>query len=232
MPAYSDSYLMEAMENLGEMADVVSHIYGIELCDFWPLFAATDLAREFESGSPRVVVVLSGTELALRSVEVLVLESACTVLPPAFQTTQEAHTYGLSPEYWCGWILAYYQWSSERSFANISQFLTIDNLLRMYPTFHEMSEEHFLEAADEMAVRTHASTRLKRQRELVGYSQSELARKSGVSLRAIQQYEQRAKDINHASIERVKALAKVLYCTPQALLEYDSKFEYALVTLS
>ena len=46
-----------------------------------------------------------------------------------------------------------------------------------------------------------------------------LAEKSGVALRMIQQYEQRAKDINKATAISVVALAKTLGCQVEDLLE-------------
>ena len=50
-------------------------------------------------------------------------------------------------------------------------------------------------------------------------TQAELARRSNVSLRSIQMYEQRNKDINKASAATVLSLAKVLGCTMEDLLE-------------
>ena len=47
----------------------------------------------------------------------------------------------------------------------------------------------------------------------------EKAKRSNVSLRSIQMYEQRNKDINKASAETVLSLAKVLGCTMEDLLE-------------
>ena len=62
-------------------------------------------------------------------------------------------------------------------------------------------------------------TNLKRIRTVYGCSQAELSRRSGVSLRSIQMYEQRNKDINKASAETVHSLAKILGCTVEDLLE-------------
>ena len=53
---------------------------------------------------------------------------------------------------------------------------------------------------------------LKFMRECAGMSQSELAKKSGVSLRAIQSYEQGYKDINKAQVVAVLSLAEALEC--------------------
>ena len=50
-------------------------------------------------------------------------------------------------------------------------------------------------------------------------SQRELAEASGVPLRTIQQYEQRAKDINKATASNLFALAQTLGCKAEDLLE-------------
>ena len=48
---------------------------------------------------------------------------------------------------------------------------------------------------------------------------AELAKKADVSLRSVQMYEQRNKDINKASVETVYRLAKSLGCTVEDLIE-------------
>ena len=64
-----------------------------------------------------------------------------------------------------------------------------------------------------------ADTSLKRIRTAYGCTQSELAKRSGVSLRSIQMYEQRNKDINKASAETLLRLSRVLGCTMEDLME-------------
>ena len=62
-------------------------------------------------------------------------------------------------------------------------------------------------------------TNLKRIRTVYGCTQAELSERSGVSLRSIQMYEQRNKDINKASAEALYRISKVLGCTIEDLLE-------------
>lgn len=62
-------------------------------------------------------------------------------------------------------------------------------------------------------------TNLKRIRTAYGYTQAELAERSGVSLRSIQMYEQRNKNINKVSVDMVNSLAKVFGCTMEDLIE-------------
>ena len=70
-----------------------------------------------------------------------------------------------------------------------------------------------------MKVNVHQETNLKRIRVARGYSQKQLAEMSGVSLRAIQTYEQRQKDINKAQSDSLHRLAKTLDCKMEDLLE-------------
>ena len=70
--------------------------------------------------------------------------------------------------------------------------------------------------------RNNSTTQLQMLRRMTGYSQKMLAEKSGVSLRMIQQYEQRAKDINRASGMNLLALARTLGCHMEDLMEEDT----------
>ena len=50
-------------------------------------------------------------------------------------------------------------------------------------------------------------------------AQAKLAKLSGVTLRSIQMYEQRRKDINKACAETLYSISKVLGCTIEDLIE-------------
>lgn len=87
----------------------------------------------------------------------------------------------------------------------------------MYPTLHEASKEKFAGVVDDKIRKAFPETNLKRIRTAYGCSQRELAEMSGVSLRSIQMYEQRNKDINKAQSESLYCLAKVLGCTMEKM---------------
>lgn len=74
-----------------------------------------------------------------------------------------------------------------------------------------------------MEMKAHLETNLKRIRTDCRYSQRELAERSGVSLRSIQMYEQRKKDINKAQSESLYYLARTLSCKMEDLLEKCNK---------
>ena len=56
------------------------------------------------------------------------------------------------------------------------------------------------------------------RRVALGMTQKQLAVKSGVSQRMIEQYEQGRKDLNHASVSTVKQLAGAIGCSIEQLL--------------
>ena len=77
-------------------------------------------------------------------------------------------------------------------------------------------------AAENIRSREFPQTNLKRIREAAGLSQSYLAVEAGVSLRSVQMYEQRNKDINKAQALTLAKIARVLGCDVEDLLEPDA----------
>ena len=133
-------------------------------------------------------------------------------------TVPDEH-FGRSREYWIGWAVCYYQWYSARSYSDIFAALSYDDLQNMYYTLHEADISKFADIADNRIREYFKDTNLKRIRSSYGCTQAELAKRSGVSLRSIQMYEQRNKDINKASVESLYRISKVLGCTIESLLE-------------
>lgn len=210
MHAYDEQYLEDAMQNLGEALDYAVNSCGMEPDAFMDLFVTGPLAEQFGAGVPKYVAGMSGTELVWETVN----HSGKKQKLPVAQIDYEC-----SPEYWSGWVLAYYQWYTGRSFKNIKENISIKEILGLYPTLHEASEETFLEIVNKRISRENKATQLQLLRKASGYSQKELAEKSKVTLRMIQQYEQRAKDINKASAANLLALAQTLGCRVEDLLE-------------
>ncbi len=210
-PAYAEEYLNDSMKNLGEAFDYAVNVCNIDIETFMGLFIASGFADMFGKGVPKVVSGLSGTELVMEVVN----KAGQFYSFPKPQTE-----YDYSPEYWCGWILAYYQWKTGRTFKDIEVNISVTEILKMYPTLHEASEEKFVDTANAIILRRNNTTRLQRQRKQCGLTQKELAEKSGVKLRTLQQYEMKAKDINKASVSTILALASVLSCRIEDLMEY------------
>lgn len=210
--AYNKMYLDDAMRNLGEAFDYAANDSGMDLDFFLDMFIAGGLAKQFGAGVPKYVAGMSGVELVYEVVD----RSGMQCSFPEIRVEYER-----SPEYWCGWILSYYQWKTGRSFKNIRQYISMEEIRKLYATLHEASEEKFVDTVNKIISRKEEVTRLQRLRRMIGYSQRVLAEKSGVSLRMIQQYEQRAKDINRATGKNLLALSKTLGCTVEELMEYN-----------
>ena len=85
--------------------------------------------------------------------------------------------------------------------------------------YHEMDLAHFVERLDELWNQHYPETNLKRIRDLAGLSQRELAELSGVSVRQIQLFEQRQRDINQTRAIDVLRLSRALGCKNEDLLE-------------
>ena len=137
--AYKKTYLGGAMRNLGVMLDCGVRKYGYPIEEFYERFLASDVSRQFAKGNPRYLVGLSGAELADSVVEA----TGGTVLPG------NDGTYSVGPEYWTGWVLAYYQWLTRRSFSYIQRKgLGVKEVMLMYHPLHEADLSKFAAAAD------------------------------------------------------------------------------------
>ncbi len=214
MHAYHEMYLDDAMRNLGEAFDYALNDCAMEQEAFMEMFMVSGFAEAFGKGIPKYVSGMSGTELVWSMVETVGFQ--CSLPEPEPQ-------YDYSPEYWCGWSLAYYQWYTGRSFKNICKSISIRELQKLYPTLHEASEEKLVSTLEIIMERNQPVSGLQQFRRLQNYSQKMLAEKSGVSLRMIQQYEQGQKDINKASAVSIYALSRVLNCRMEDLLDFETQ---------
>ena len=208
--AYDEMYLEDAMGNLGEMADYAANICDVDMDIFWSLFISSGVAKRFESGEPKIIVGMSGTELACQILQQSGLWQKAFPAP--------SHRNGMSAAYWGGWILAYTQWATGYPFKVLLDRIGWQKIMKLYPTLHEAPEDKFVETAHILIQRQTTETALQRQRKICGISQRELAERSGVNLRTLQQYETGAKDISKAAFSTVISLAKALHCPADALL--------------
>ena len=87
------------------------------------------------------------------------------------------------------------------SFAEINQAIPVTEVRMLYTPYHEMDVRQFVDKMNELYREAKPETNLKELRTFANLSQSELAQQAGVSVRTIQQYEQRRKDINKAQTE-------------------------------
>lgn len=212
MNAYSELYLDDAMDNLGSMVEYAVRDLGYEPDEFFNWFISSGIASRFEKGNPRYVAGMSGYELTdavLREMNVTHID----------REISQMGTKGR--EYWAGWILAYYQWRTNKRFEDIvKDGLTLSTVFSMY-IHHEADVSKFVHSANEIIAhnKENRKSKLQRIRKARNFTQQELSKASGVSLRMIQLYEQRQNDINKAHVEVVVNLAKALGCEVDDLIE-------------
>ncbi len=210
MNAYDKIYLESSRKSLARMCDFVVYDLKYDLEDFFDMFIASSYAKRFEHGESTIVAGQSGVELAYDILD----ENGKSSL-----RVEPQYTVNRSKEYWLGWALAYYQWHTSLSFAEIIKYVPIKKILKLYSPYHEMDIRHFVDQMNELYVGAKKETNLKIRRKRLGISQSKLAELTGIPVRTIQQYEQRQKNINKAQVEYLVVLARVLYCRVEDLVE-------------
>lgn len=208
--AYQEIYLSKAQQVLGDAFDYAVNICNISGEDFIKLFLVSSISKRMEKGEPSCLVGKSGIELVLEILEETTNKEI---------NASSVESIGRSREYWIGWAVAYYQWYSDRKFSEIFTVVSFEDLQNMYYTLHEADISKFVDIIDEKIKTVFSETNLKRIRLAYGCTQAELANKSGVSLRSIQMYEQRNKDINKASVDTLYRLSKTLGCSMEDLIE-------------
>ena len=205
--AYDKNYLSKAQNNLASMLDFAVYDLEEDLSYFYLKFLQSKICSQFERGESTVIAGKSGVELAL---DIIGDETLASKYRPAANRT---------PEYWCGWALAYFQWQTNLGFKEINKYISISEILAMYSPYHEMDISQFCDKMIELYNKRKNNTNLKALRLDAGLSQRELAEISDIPVRTIQQYEQNQKNINAAKAETVVKLAKALNCTVEALME-------------
>ena len=208
--AYQEIYLSKAQSVIGDAFDYAVNTCAIPGTDFVKLFIASSVSKRMENGEPAYLAGKSGIEI--------VREIVAETKGQELQIEPQEH-FGRSKEYWIGWAIAYYQWYSGRKYSDIFKVLSFEDLQKMYYTLHEADITKFVDIVDSKIKEYFSETNLKRIRTAYGFTQAELAERSGVSLRSIQMYEQRNKNINKASADSMYSLAKALGCTMEDLIE-------------
>ena len=138
--AYSEDYLNNAQKILGDMMDYAVNTYEFSPNQFYEMFLVSDVSMQFQTGNPTYVAGKTGCELVKE-----VIRKSGLLIPEL----EDEMYLDKSPEYWCGWALAYYQWYTGRSFMKIYHAVSIEEILNMYPVYHEMDISRFVETINE-----------------------------------------------------------------------------------
>lgn len=208
--AYSELYLNDAKATLSLCFDYL--VNDCQLDSDWAakIFIISGYADMFERGNPSVLSGMSGVELA----RAILREAYEFKNPPERRFSEE-----LSPEYWAGWALAWYQWHSGYRFKDIFDKVSFSEIVSNYSVYHEMDITKLFEFMDQRISTKKLYSKLKILRENRGLSQSELSLASGVKLRSIQMYEQGVNDIDKAQAITLFRLSRVIGCNVEDLLQ-------------
>ena len=141
MHAYDKMYLSHSRTTLARMLDFATHDLEYTLPHFFDMFLKSSVAEKFGRGDFTIVAGRSGVELAYMVIEQM--EQRTCDVEPDFQA-------GRSEEYWLGWALAYYQWETGLSFAEITAQIPIEDILSLYSPYHEMDIRQFVDKMNQL----------------------------------------------------------------------------------
>lgn len=200
--SYNEFYLPYVSENLGTMFEHAIDS-GKNPIIFWNTFIVSNVAKQIEIGNPKYLT-----------------SSALDYLIELYgKGISNRQHIAKDRYYWAGWILAQFQYYTGYSFYKINKYLSIERVLDMYPTLHEADVTKFYDVAMTYFKNQPEVTNLQRIRKARGLSQKELSNRANVTIRSIQMYEQKQKDINKAQAQTLYHIARVLGCNIEDLLE-------------
>lgn len=142
--AYNELYLDDAMHNLADMVEYAVCDLGFAPDEFFGWFVSSGIASKFGKGNPKYITGMSGVELA---------EVVLNKTNVEFQSKEPSFTIDKGREYWAGWIMAYYQWTTGMRFEDIiKNGLPLSTVISLY-VLHEADESKFVENANEIIAR-------------------------------------------------------------------------------
>ncbi|MGM9617378.1 helix-turn-helix domain-containing protein, partial [Butyricicoccus sp.] len=111
--------------------------------------------------------------------------------------------------YWCGWVLAYFQWHENKPFAEIWDSISIRMLQKMYTTLHEADISKTVDTMTAM-MKTVRKNSVQTFRLIRGLTQQELTDRAHMSVSQLQRIEYGERKVENLSLKTAIALAKAL----------------------
>ncbi|MCR4899160.1 MAG: helix-turn-helix domain-containing protein [Acholeplasmatales bacterium] len=199
--AYNDFYLPIIQNKMAEIFELALVYEKLDYDKFVDMFLNSYISKAFEANNMKYTLGKSSVELFA-----LILNED----PKEYNVSSVA-----TPEYWCGYVLAYIAWYFNVSYKYIFEKVTFKELLMNYFPYHEMDIMHMVDYYEK---RLNIPSKLKLMREKRGLSQAQLALNADVPLRTIKSYEQKTVDIGKAQIETIYKLAQELCCKMEDLI--------------
>ena len=207
--AYDKMYVKGAMIRMGDMFEYVALDLGIDIDIFFKMFLDSTASRKFEIGNVSIVAGKSGVEIAQLVLEEIDFRN--DFIKPTWREDR-------SDYYWAGWVLAYFQWIKNMPFKNIWKYISIRNLLKIYPTYHEADISRAVMSM-ERAIKKPASKDIAELRIIRGWSQAQLAEMAHMSVSQLQRLEYGERKTDNLTLKTALALANALGVDVEELLE-------------
>lgn len=198
--AYDEMYLEGAMLRLGDMLEYSCLDCGYDPDAFWKMFIHSGIARKFADGNVAYLAGKSGPEIAY---VILELEEQKNAFPTP--TWREER----SDLFWCGWILAYYQWYTNQSFEQIWRDISIRNLQKMYVTLHEADINKAVDIMQKLQQPVQQQ-KIADLRKIQGLTQHQLANRAHMSVSQLQRLEYGERKVENLSLKTALNLAAAL----------------------
>ena len=200
MHAYSEMYIEGAMIRLGDMLEYACLDCGYDPDAFWQLFLRSKIAVPFGNGDAKYVAGMSGPELAW-----IVMEE----VDYNRERPEPAWREYRSDIFWCGWVLAYYQWYSALNFDLLSDKLTLRMLRKLYSTLHEADIHKCIEVLDSLEGISVKHT-VREWRQMRNWTQQELAKRAKLDISQIQRLEYGERKLENMTLKSALSLARAL----------------------
>ena len=204
----NDRLVITAIEMMAEMFEFAKCYLRIECDEFFNLLNYTHLSDRIYNLD---IIYIYGKS----SIEIV--NEICSANDIIIKRIDKNKFLKSDKHYWLGLVIASYCYGKRISFKEISKRIKPSQILKIYNTMHEAPHIKVIEEIDKIL--DSQESVLKSIRQLKNISQNELSILSGVSLRSIQMYEQKKKNISKASFEIVKRLANSLSVNPEELYE-------------
>ena len=208
--AYDEKELPQVISTLGKAFEFAEKCLPEGAAGFYRRFANSSVAATCtgpEIGGSAIELVLDVNEDA--SIDTLLMNEKRLSKQDTGRLRWEAE------------LVCRYQWETGLPFPAVLRTLTEERLRKLHADYAELPPAEVVQRISVPETHESTATNLARIRRERGLSQAGLAKASGVTLRSIQQYEQRKKDISHAQARSVLALAQALSCTMEELLENE-----------
>lgn len=198
--AYDESYIDGAMLRMGDMLEYACLECGYDPDSFWLMFIHCGLARRFEIGDVSVIAGKSGPELAQYVLSKVDHRDDFPL--PSWRESR-------SDLFWCGWILAYFQWHENIPFTEIWKSISIRMLQKMYTALHEADITKAVDVMHKMLIPQKQNT-IKDLRLTRNLTQRELAEQAHMTISQLQRLEYGDRKVENLSLKTALALAKAL----------------------